>query len=138
MSAHLAALPVLKAFGCVTRLGFGCCPGLAWGQQWLRVLQGWAEGGCWGHPSAWQPPPSTQHPSTGANAGWLRAWVQGEAKQKTHLNTQMNLLLIFIIFTGSCKTLKNPLFMLFMTFFANLTLWEVVLHFVLGSNHRKL
>lgn len=95
-------------------------------------------GGCWGHPSAWQHLPSTQHPCTGANAVWLQAWVQGEAKQKTHLNTQMNLLLIFIIFTGSCKTLKNPLFMLFMTFFANLTLWEVVLHFVLVSNHRKL
>lgn len=68
----------------------------------------------------------------------IEQWVQGEAKQKIHLNTRMNLLLIFIIFIGSCKTFKNPLFMLFMTFFANLILWDVVLHFILVSNHRKL
>lgn len=87
------------------------------GKPWPRGAAGVGRGGLLGAPVCLADPPSTQPPRAGASAGWLRACVQGEAKLKTHLNTQMNLLLIFIIFTGSCKTLKNPLFMLFMTFF---------------------
>lgn len=55
-------------------------------------------------------------------------------------NTEVDLLLIFLIFTGSCKTLKTPPFYVVRGFFfsTNLTPRDVVLHFVLVSNHRKL
>lgn len=62
------------------------------------------------------------------------------SEAENSFNTEVDLLLIFLIFTGSCKTLKTPLFMLFVASFfsTNLTPRDVVLHFVLVSNHRKL
>lgn len=44
-----------------------------------------------------------------ASSFLIQQWVQGEAEQKTHLNTTMNLLLICIIFKGVSKTFPNPL-----------------------------